>query len=164
MYSLSSFQQALMLIIGKDSVQTQNKLIPWHCSISTPSLQRLLHSTYRAKQRGNKHREENSKEKETRKQSFWYADLIHKSFWLLSHVIQNGNRTGLIKRFWNARLESGLSLFWTWREIKSLSLIKIPACFCCCLGHINYNNCSWFGPFHNILLQGLPFSTQLQQH
>lgn len=87
-FSEGSLQQALMLSLCAHRVQTQNKLIPWHCSISTPSPRRLLHSTLRAKQRRNKHQEEYSKENKTKKQSFWYADLIHKSSWLLSPVVQ----------------------------------------------------------------------------
>lgn len=116
-----------MLIIGIDSVQTQNKLIPWHCSIWTPNLQRLLHSTYRATQRGNKHKEENSWEKKAKKQSFWYADLIHKSSWLLSLVIQKGNRNKINKEVLERKLQPGLGLFWPVR--KCIFLFTIPWLF-----------------------------------
>lgn len=110
-YSQSSLQQALMLTIGIDSVQTQNKLIPWHCSVSTPSPQRLLHST-KTKRKQAKGGEQQEEE---------YKETVILICWSHSQVIlaiQKGNRNRTKReRCWNAKLKSGLGLFWPWRNM-----------------------------------------------
>lgn len=90
------------------------------------------------------HKEETSirgrtaRRRKTKKQSFCSADLIHKSSWLLSLVIQKGNRNRTNKeRCQNASSSLVLVCFDRGKKLYSSPTIKITGCFYCCLGHIN---------------------------
>lgn len=114
-----------MLTRGIGSVQTQNKLIPIHCSISTLSLQCLLHSTYGATQ------EETSIRRRIKQRNSRFDMLISFTSHLGSWVwwSRKGTEAGqLIKeKCWDtsSRLVQVLN---------SSSAIKIDECLYCCLG------------------------------
>lgn len=137
---------------------TKNKLIQWHCSVFR---HRALSVCFTALQE--QHKEETSRRrreqrvgKEQSNSRFWYADLIHKSSWLLSLVIRSGNRNRTdIERCWNAR--SSLARLDRRRKSVLLRHIQnhrlIPPLFG---PHTLKCVCSRFGPSWNIATAELP--------
>lgn len=118
-YSQSSLQQALMLTVGhrqrsKHITSSSHDIAAfrhWAFSVCFTALreQHKEETSIRKESGGEEANKENSR--------FYYADLIHKSSWLLSLEIQkkkkgNRNRTNK-ERCWNAKLKSGFSLFLT---------------------------------------------------
>lgn len=85
--------------MATSGVQTQNKLIQWHRSVSTPRPQRLFHSTW-ATQRGNKREEEENNKCNSRVDTLISFTRRFGSWVRRSREI-NRNRTDT-QRCWNA--------------------------------------------------------------
>lgn len=135
-----------MLTTGIDSVQTQNKLIPWHCSVfdTEPSASASQHFL-------EQHKEETSIRR--RKQRNSQFDMLisftsHLGSWVWWS--RKGTETGLIMRGAGARAQVCFFFFFFLPLLSDGgnrdSPSTITGCFYCCLGHMKKSN--RLSPFH----------------
>lgn len=120
------------------------------------------------KEETSRRRESGGEEENKENSRFYYADLIHKSSWLLSLEIQKKKKvteTGLIKRGVGTQSSSLVSVcFWPWREMIFLSRNQNHRLFLQVCGPYEFRaDRSRFDPFCNMSLHGLNLCAILQQ-